>query len=186
MKEHRVIERMIRLVKKKLVQFGETRNPDTGFITDAVDFLTVYADICHHGKEERILFASLNGKNISVNHKKIMERLIEDHRFGRKAVSELRLATARFAAGERDALGIILGRMKDLADLYPPHIKLEDEAFFLQVMKYFDKSEQQKMLEEFFDFDSTMTHEIYKGMVTRLEAKINGSQHRGAPNSTNA
>ena len=62
MKEHRVIERLIRMIAGKLEELTRTEKPDLDFINKAVDFLRTYADRCHHGKEEDILFRSLNEK----------------------------------------------------------------------------------------------------------------------------
>ncbi len=51
MKEHRLIERMVKLMDVELRKAGERGSVDPGFIDTAVDFLRTYADKCHHGKE---------------------------------------------------------------------------------------------------------------------------------------
>jgi hemerythrin-like domain-containing protein len=48
--EHRVIERMIRIVKIKLEEFKTTNDPSEAFIDSLIDFIHTYADQTHHGK----------------------------------------------------------------------------------------------------------------------------------------
>lgn len=55
MKEHRLIERMIRLMNARLAEIKQSGEVDLLFIDAAIDFLRTYADQCHHGKED-VLF----------------------------------------------------------------------------------------------------------------------------------
>ena len=73
--EHRLIEKMIRLMDREIVRIREniTVSPqfafvDSRFIDAAVDFIRTYADQVHHGKEEDILFAALQEKPLSPEH----------------------------------------------------------------------------------------------------------------------
>jgi len=65
MREHRLIERMVRLMERELggISGGKEANPL--IIDSAVDFLKTYADRTHHGKEEDILFRALSGKRLA-------------------------------------------------------------------------------------------------------------------------
>jgi hemerythrin-like domain-containing protein len=57
---------------------------NTVFIDIAVDFIRTYADRTHHSKEEDILFRELAKKQLSPEHKKTMEELVDEHAFARK------------------------------------------------------------------------------------------------------
>ena len=63
--EHRLIERMIKVMDSKLREMKAGRNADTTFIETAVDIIRTYADRCHHGKEEDIRFRELKKKPIA-------------------------------------------------------------------------------------------------------------------------
>lgn len=54
MREHRVIERVIKALDIKQGLFSEGRRADPFFIDKAVNFMTVYTDLMHHAKEETI------------------------------------------------------------------------------------------------------------------------------------
>jgi len=57
--EHRLIERMIKVMKNEVNVISATGRARPEFIDAAVDFIRTYADRCHHGKEEDILFRQL-------------------------------------------------------------------------------------------------------------------------------
>jgi len=60
--EHRLIERMLSVFKKVLDKIESEHEVDPVFVDIAVDFIRMYADRTHHGKEEDILFRELNKK----------------------------------------------------------------------------------------------------------------------------
>ena len=100
MKEHRLIERMIRVMNKNLQKIRQEQNAYLGFIEIAVDFIKTYADRCHHGKEEDILFRDLSKKQLSSEHKRIMDELVKEHTLGRKNVGKLIDAKESYAQVE--------------------------------------------------------------------------------------
>ena len=62
MREHRLIERMVALMRAETEKISRTGEARPDFITSAVDFFRTYADRTHHGKEEDILFRDLAKK----------------------------------------------------------------------------------------------------------------------------
>ena len=56
MREHRLIERMVKLMEEEMRKISETKEINPDFIDVAINFVRTYADKCHHGKEEDILF----------------------------------------------------------------------------------------------------------------------------------
>ena len=72
--EHRLIERMIALLKKESARIRSTGQVNVEFILSAVDFIRTYADHCHHGKEENILFRDLKKKKLSASTRPGLKR----------------------------------------------------------------------------------------------------------------
>jgi len=167
--EHRLIERMVRLLDRQLKEATETLQVNTNLIDKGVDFFRMYADKTHHGKEEDILFRELSSKRLSDEDKKMMELLIQEHIFARQSVGRLSDANHHYIAGDRQALEQIIYELGQLVKFYPVHIEKEDKHFFIPVMEYFSQAEQQNMLEEFWEFDRTMIHEKYKRTVEETE-----------------
>jgi hemerythrin-like domain-containing protein len=168
--EHRLIEEMIELIKKESSKIRKTGNIDPLFIDTAVDFIRIYADKTHHGKEEDILFRECARKKMSQEDTKVMKELIEEHKFGRKTVGELVAAKEDYVKG-KNTLNIILDKFDTLVDFYPRHIEKEDKDFFLNSEKYFSEDELQNMLNEFWEFDRKMIHEKYKIVIEELKRK---------------
>jgi hemerythrin-like domain-containing protein len=169
--EHRLIERMVKLMADEPLKMGKENDPAMGFLDEAVDFIRTYADRCHHGKEEDILFRDLGSKSLSPEHKKTMDDLVREHTWARKTVGRLVGAKERFRQGEKDGLREIQESVKELVEFYPAHIAKEDKHFFIPCMSYFTEKEKDEMLQEFLTFDKNLIYEKYKKMVERFERK---------------
>ncbi len=169
--EHRLIERMIGLMREELGRIRDTARVNSRFIDTAVDFLRTYADRTHHGKEEDILFRELSKKSLTAKHQKIMDELVEEHRIARKTVGRLIEANTKYMQGDNTSVDEILRLLEKLVNFYPEHIRKEDKEFFIPCMKYFSQQEKQDMLEEFWAFDREMIHEKYKKVVDTLTPK---------------
>jgi hemerythrin-like domain-containing protein len=170
--EHRLIEKMIAVIKDQMSVMREQKRVDPVFIDAAVDFIRIYADKTHHGKEEDILFRDLTKKNMSDVDKKGMQELVDEHVFARKKVAELVQAKEDYVAGHKEALDTVLDRLTTLVEFYPEHIRREDEVFFPDTEKYFTRDELDAMLAEFWEFDKKMIHEKYKAVVDHWKGKV--------------
>lgn len=167
--EHRLIERMIEVIEREVKKMKTEGRADASFIGRVVDFIRTYADRCHHGKEEDILFRELRKKTLDDMHKKIMDELIEEHKTGRQITGQLSEANAMYFQGDQSALKIIFKRLEFLVDFYPKHIEKEDRHFFIPVMKYFSQKEKDAMLAEGYEFDRELIHEKYRAIVETSE-----------------
>jgi hemerythrin-like domain-containing protein len=167
--EHRLIERMISLIKNDLLQIELANKVDPVLVDTVVDFIRTYADQTHHGKEEDILFRDLKKRSLSDTDQRIMKELIDEHIYGRKTTKLLVEANARYRNGDGSALVDITGRLRTLVEFYPKHIAKEDKVFFPASKAYFTDEEDEAMLAEFREFDRKMIHEKYISVVKNLE-----------------
>ena len=170
--EHRLIERMIAVMEMTMKEAEDKKEIDPRFIASFIRFIKDYADRCHHGKEEDILFQKLKEKAISQEHGKMLDELIQEHKFGRETTARLVEANAKYAKGETGNLSEIVDCIKLLVDFYPEHIKKEDKHFFLPVMEYFTEQEKDLLLKEGYEFDSSLLQEEYAEMVFNWEKGI--------------
>jgi hemerythrin-like domain-containing protein len=178
--EHRLIERLLHLMQQEFVRIKanidvdpEFAFVDPVFIDTAVDFIRTYADRCHHGKEEDILFEALAGKNLSPELRQTMEELIKDHAWARETTAEIVKAKEGYLLESPGALNDLMLHMEELLGFYPRHIEKEDKHFFIPCMAYFSEAEQADLLARMQEFDRQLIHEKYRGVVERIE------QHRG-------
>jgi hemerythrin-like domain-containing protein len=169
MQEHRLIERMISQMRKERLEMQKANDVNSTFIDVAVDFIKVYADRCHHGKEEGVLFRKLSGIQLSSEHAGMMRELIDEHVYARRTTGNLVKAKDRYGKGEDEARNDVWKLLNDLVEFYPKHIEKEDKKFFYPSMNYFAGQEQEAMLNEFWDFDRKIVHEHYAKLLDEME-----------------
>ena len=167
--EHRLIEKMLAVIGNEIKRIKSTNNVNPLFIDTVVDFIKMYADRTHHGKEEDILFEALKKRPLSPEDSKMMDELIKEHIHGRLVTKALVQANDRYRSGNKEAVNDILDKLQALIEFYPGHIEKEDRVFFPSVRKYFIEKEEQAMLADFQEFDANMIHEKYKGVVERYK-----------------
>ena len=170
MREHRIIERMVALMRREADRLKSGGMLEPVFIDRVAGFIKNYADRCHHGKEEDILFRDLKAKGLSADLAQIMNELIEEHKVGRQMTRELLSAKEHCMADKSGSPQEVVARLQALTDFYPKHIEKEDKRFFYPCMELFDRMAKDAMLEEFWKFDRMLVHEIYENVVTDLEA----------------
>ena len=167
--EHRLIERMLKLIDSEIINISKTNEINISFIEAAIDFIKTYADRCHHGKEEDILFRELKNKDISSVHKIILDELIQEHVYARENTKILVDAKNKSLNGDKEAVVTVSTQLNKLVEFYPKHIAKEDKNFFIPCMQYFTRKEQNDMLDEFWGFDKKLIHEKYRKSVEFYE-----------------
>jgi hemerythrin-like domain-containing protein len=167
--EHRLLEKMITLAGKELERIKSSGKADSDFIDTLIDFMQTYADRCHHGKEEDILFRELRKKQLSEEHSRAIDELLADHALGREINSRLVEANKKYASGDSEALNVVTDCLSSMLKLYPQHIAKEDKQFFLPSMSYFTEEEKDAILEEEYSFDQSLIHKKYREIVQITE-----------------
>ena len=176
--EHRLIERLLNLMEREFKRIKanigvdpEFAFVDPGFIDTAVDFIQTYADRCHHGKEDDLLFKALAAKDLSPEHRQTMDDLIKEHAWAREATASLVKAKEAYLLEKPGALDNLMEYMGKLVDFYPRHIDKEDKHFFIPCMAYFSQAEQADLLARMYEFDRQLIHEKYRGVVESMEQR---------------
>ena len=167
--EHRLIERMLLVIKAALSKIEFKHEIDPVFVDTAVDFIRVYADRTHHGKEEDILMRELKNKTLSAEDQQVMNDLIRDHMLVRQTTALIGNANDRYRGGDDIALIVIANGLKTLIEFFPKHIEKEDKRFYPASRTYFTDEEDQSMLAEFGELDRKMVYEKYRAVVEKLE-----------------
>ena len=129
MSEHRLIERVV----GALVSFADgLRREETGDRDELgrfVTFIREFADACHHGKEEKILFSAMVEAGFPKEAGPIAVMLM-DHDQGRshtRVLAELATGSKPWAAADRDRLA---AASRAYADLLCAHIQKEDRILY--------------------------------------------------------
>jgi hemerythrin-like domain-containing protein len=176
--EHRLIERLLHLMQQEFQRIRdniavdpEFAFVDPVFLDTAVDFIRTYADRCHHGKEENILFQAVAEKDLTPEHRQLMAELIREHAWAREATSHLVQAKEGYLLEKPGALADLMLHLEELLEFYPRHIDKEDKHFFIPCMAYFSEAEKTALLARMHEFDRQLFHEKYLGVVEAIEQR---------------
>ena len=174
MAEHRLIERLVSVIIKQSDRIQQDKLADIEFVDNCIDFIKTYTDKCHHGKEETILFRELKTKKLSVKHVSILAELITEHNAVRELAGKLVIVRNSYLNSTSEAEKQIYAfeifeNLKQLAGLYPGHIKKEEMELFHECMGYFTDAEKAKILDAFLEFDRELIHKKYKEIVLSFE-----------------
>jgi hemerythrin-like domain-containing protein len=178
MMEHRTIERMLAVFARERERMVRTGQIDYGAVRISVDFFKTYIDGFHHGKEEEILFKTLEDRPLSTEDQKVMGELMDEHSRARGIVEKLE-KVVRYREQAHVTLEEVTKNMELLLKWYPAHIEKEDKRFFLHALKYLSIAEQASMLEEIREFDRNFTQVRYSALIGDLEAYLS-LKERGA------
>lgn len=172
MYEHQIILRMIAVMRRKAEAVMEGEDIDPVFIATVVDFIRTYADRCHHGKEEAILFDALEAKQLTAEDTAAMGRLVADHVWARGRTAELVDLSARYFAGESALLPEVARKALELASFYPEHIEREDRHFFRTAVGYLAPDEREAISAACREFDRMLIHEKYQSITQDMEHRL--------------
>ncbi len=170
MTEHRLIESLVSVIIKQSGRIQQDKLADIDFVDNCIDFIKTYTDMCHHGKEETILFRQLKTKILSERHLKTLTELTSEHSAVRELVRKLmsvrNLYFNSISEAEKQIYAFeIYQHLKQLTVIYPDHIKKEEKELFRECLDYFTDAEKDKLSEEFLEFDRNLIHKKYKEIV---------------------
>jgi hemerythrin-like domain-containing protein len=146
--EHEAIKLMLRILERicKNLEAGEEVNPQ--HLEQILNFIKIFADKCHHGKEEDVLFPAMEKAGIPKEGGPIGVMLTE-HNMGREYVRGMSEAISSYKAGERKVSSEIVKNARDYIKLLKEHIEKENNILYPMAEMHLSKEEQEKLLEEF-------------------------------------
>ena len=173
LEEHRLIERALRVLedRARVVERGGT--VPAGMLAGILDFLQIYADACHHAKEEKLFFPALARRGLPPDACAI-QALQAQHEGGRGLVRELRDALAGVERGETAAQQAFSATARDYTALLRQHIQLEDHYFPEYAAEYLTAADDETLLSRMDTEDGARGIERvkYERMVAEYEALV--------------
>ncbi len=170
-KEHKLIERALLEMCTKANQ-AKNNVLSLEDLSQLIDFLCCYVDLAHHGKEERILFAECELKNLSSDLENLMEELKLEHIGFRKMQERMCYFSKESKQVDPSGSFELNSLIQDYHSLLKLHESKEESVFFPKSIQLFSESERNKMLERFSDFDQAVMHEKYRRLVGKLEKQV--------------
>lgn len=176
MAEHRVIEQVLNCVEKLAEDAGAGRGLRKQDAADAIEFITRYADGCHHGKEEHQLFPKMESLGMPRDGGPIGVMLYE-HEQGRTYVRGMKAALDGAAAGDKTALRNYQENALGYVHLLRSHIMKEDQILFRMADQMMSPEDQAALLKAFEKVEredmGTGTHERLEKLAEDLRVRLN-------------
>jgi hemerythrin-like domain-containing protein len=162
--EHRLIETVVKALSGVAAAIEKGQRADVAMLGMAVEFLRLYADQLHHGKEETLFFPMLVKRGVPPQGCPI-GGLNHEHEKGRALVGALAEQVPAYAQGKPGAEESLLQTLRAILDLYQNHIWKEDAMVFPMADKALTAADQTELTEKFAEVDRA----VGLGTIIRLE-----------------
>jgi hemerythrin-like domain-containing protein len=170
--EHLAIKDMLLImdVISQIIEKGCA--PDLEHLEKIIDFLKVFADKCHHGKEEDILFPAMLEKGIPREGGPIGV-MLHEHELGRGYIRGLADAVQSYKLGHKDALKLISLNINNYSSLLFNHIEKEDNILYVLADKVCPPLQQEELAREFEKIELERIgaggHKAYYNLIRKLK-----------------
>lgn len=175
MEEHRYITRLLKVVRKACLNIFKGEEICFEDFEQMMDFVKNYADLHHHGKEEKFLFKEMLNHLGEVGTKLIRNGMLVEHDLGRLYMQDLRAALERTKAGDEESKLDVIANAIGYTHLLERHIQKEDEVVYTFAARQLSKEilEEVNVQTEAFEKEAERQgiQMHYKSLLEALEQK---------------
>ncbi len=168
--EHRVIQKVVAGMAVLADKLDGGEDLDVPLLENIVEFLRTFADRCHHGKEEALLFPALERRGVPA-HGCPLGGLTMEHQKGRLMVEAFAEAIRGYAEGESAARENLVMSLRALTAFYPNHIWKEDYLLFPMAGKVLTAEDQKELAERFAAVEHELGQDVHQ-RFDRLAAEL--------------
>jgi hemerythrin-like domain-containing protein len=163
--EHELILRALAVLERIATRLASGRSVSAATVTDLVQFLQVFADRCHHAKEEDHLFPAMRAKGAG----DALAVFLDEHEEGRRYLRTL--AGGASGAERAAAARRYVGLLRD-------HIERENEVLFPLADGLLSAPEHDTLASAYEDVERRVVggggHHDLLATLARLEAAVTG------------
>lgn len=174
MHEHKAIKVMLSIMSKIAENIRSRANPDPDEIDKIVDFLKTFADKCHHGKEETVLFPALIEAGMPKENGPVAV-MLHDHDLGRGFIKSMASSAEAIRSGNKSAVTLAAESMEKYVVLMENHINKENNILFPMADKLLPQEKQNEIYSAFEQIEEEVVghgvHERYHDFLNQLKAK---------------
>lgn len=170
--EHTLILQALDALEQKLAQVENGAPADRAYFEKAVEFIRTFADRCHHGKEEDLLFKTMVDRGFPREVGPIAV-MLHEHEVGRAFVRGMAEAAAS-AATDPAAARRIIENGRGYIQLLRAHIDKENSILFPMADNVLGPEDHAYLEKEFERFEAEETgagvHEASLKLLEELKA----------------
>lgn len=170
--EHQGIKLMLEVMKEMARKLEAGEDVAVKDLEEVLAFLQVFADRCHHGKEEGLLFPAMvaggfpkEGGPLSV--------MLADHDTGRGYIREIKAAGEAYRSGDSSAAPRLAQSLRHYTTLLTEHIDKEDNILYPMADEILIPEKQQELVAAFEKLEVEQIgvgkHEEFHRLLERLK-----------------
>ena len=173
-REHKVIHKAVAIMAQLVEQLEMRHAVKPDILRDLLQFMRVFSEQCHHGKEESYLFPYLESKGVPSTGCPL-SALRSEHAKSRQLMEDLNAATTAYISEpERGRLPLVQV-LQNLVGLYPSHIWKEDYLLFPMAEKILSQSDHELLIRQFEKAEEvlgTNAHQSFEALAEDLARRI--------------
>lgn len=173
--EHENVRRMLKVIRKICYRVLTNGEYDIDDFPKIIDFVRTYTDKLHHGKEEDILFVTMEKELEKLATSGAIKGMYIEHDNGRLYMANLEKGVNKFKEGDDEARLDVIANAICYADLLDRHIEKENTAMYTFAERMLSDSAKAFIEEESRKIDeqaiSSGLQEKYVNMLIELEEK---------------
>jgi len=173
--EHKAILGMLDATEEAARQMQQQKDVAPEILSGLLEFFQVFADRCHHGKEEDCLFPQLEKRGMPRDGGPIGVMLYE-HDQGRALIRKMAEASEIFAAGRKEAGLQWTEAALSYTALLRSHIAKENDVLFVLADRLLSGSDQANLVDAFESIEinnlGAGTHERLHRLMDKLYVEI--------------
>ncbi len=170
--EHRAVLVTLDILEKICNDLNNNSQVNHSHIEQIIEFLTVFVDKCHHGKEERILFPAMEVAGVPNNGGPIGAMLLE-HEQGRKYIRGMKDTMRALDSSHPENVQTFLKSATNYKTLLTAHISKEDNVLYPMAEERFSQELDLSLMEQFDTLEETEIgvgkHEEFHQMLKTLK-----------------
>lgn len=146
--EHKIVLLILGAAKREAQFIQDTGRMDSEKLDKILDFLKIFVDQCHHGKEEEYLFPKMHEKGMADDRGPIAV-MLQEHERGRQRVKAIGEALTQAKAGDSRAKETLAVNLCAYIEHLQTHIDKENNVLFPMADQLFTPEDQRALVEAF-------------------------------------
>jgi len=145
--EHEAVSIMLRILEKVCEKSETAGSIDKKHFEGILEFLKVFVDKCHHGKEEELLFPALEDAGIPKYGP--ISVMLHEHEISRVYVRAMSQSYSAYMTGDRSSSKDIIENAHGYIALLKSHIENENNILFVIADNRLSEQKQDELFEGF-------------------------------------
>jgi len=147
-REHEDIKLMLNILETISGKLEKDNELNIAHFEKILDFIKKFADKCHHGKEENILFPAMVAHGIP-NEIGPIAVMLDEHKLGRLYLNSLINAFEEYLTNKQASYNNIISSSRSYVEHLRNHIEKENDILFKMADIVFNETEQSKIYDDF-------------------------------------